>query len=193
MRLTTERLILRPPVAGDIDAIFEGMSDWEVVKTLARPPWPYERQDAARWLAMQDDLRADGQKTALMLALKTAPERAIGCAGLEAREDGQVHLGFWLARSCWGLGLMTEACAELLRYGFEDLGLARIHSGCFRDNEASRRVHQKLGFAVTGESRILCVPRGESVDHIDLALTRADWAAANGAAGIGLAHAGETR
>ena len=40
MELTTERLILRPPVAEDAAAIHRLVNDWEVVRMLSRLPFP---------------------------------------------------------------------------------------------------------------------------------------------------------
>lgn len=176
--LRTARLILRPPELTDEDAVFAGMSDWEVARMLARPPWPYLRENAAQWLRMVTENTPSEDKVVFMLALKTTPAAAIGAAGVERRHPGEdFQLGFWLAREHWGKGLMTEAAAEVVRFGFQTLGLKRIESGCLSDNPASGRVHLKLGFKTLGRSMIQCVPRGAEAEHIDLLLERADWEA----------------
>ena len=46
--LTTGRLILRPPVAGDARAIADILNDWEVTKWLTMVPFPYTLAEAAR-------------------------------------------------------------------------------------------------------------------------------------------------
>lgn len=40
----------------------------------------------------------------------------------------------------------TEAARELLRYGFEELGMTAIWCGYYDGNEKSKRVQEKLGF-----------------------------------------------
>ncbi len=49
--LTTGRLILRPPVAGDARAIADILNDWEVTKRLTMVPFPYMLADAEEFLA----------------------------------------------------------------------------------------------------------------------------------------------
>ena len=41
--LRTERLVLRPLVGEDADAIHRLVNDWEVVRMLTRLPFPYPR------------------------------------------------------------------------------------------------------------------------------------------------------
>jgi RimJ/RimL family protein N-acetyltransferase len=55
----------------------------------------------------------------------------------------------WLIDTPWqGQGLATEAGAACVAYGFHELGADRIVSICTAENAASRRVMEKLGFAV---------------------------------------------
>lgn len=55
-------------------------------------------------------------------------------------------IGYLLSKDCWGQGLATELSEEILRYGFEELGLLVISAGYLPNNPASGRVLQKLGF-----------------------------------------------
>jgi RimJ/RimL family protein N-acetyltransferase len=58
----------------------------------------------------------------------------------------------WLIDTPWqGRGLATEAGDACLRYGFDELGFERIVSICTADNEASRRVMEKLGLRLWQE------------------------------------------
>lgn len=59
-------------------------------------------------------------------------------------------LGYSLAPQAWNRGYMTEASKELVRYGFEELGLSLITSNCFADNLRSARVLEKCGFEPEG-------------------------------------------
>ena len=61
------------------------------------------------------------------------------------RETGRA-IGSALSPAYWGRGLMPEVVAELLRYGFEDLGLEEIWCTHYRENSQSRRVIEKSGF-----------------------------------------------
>ena len=59
----------------------------------------------------------------------------------------EVEVGYRLLHEAWGQGFATEGATELVRYGFDDLGLYRIIGLTHRDNVASQRVLQKAGLA----------------------------------------------
>jgi ribosomal-protein-alanine N-acetyltransferase len=64
-----------------------------------------------------------------------------------------VEVGYRLLHEAWGLGFATEGATELVRYGFDDLGLDRIIGVTHRDNHASQRVLMKAGLADVGYGR----------------------------------------
>ena len=64
-----------------------------------------------------------------------------------------VEVGYRLLREAWGLGFATEGATELVRYGFDDLGLNRVIGVTHRDNHASQRVLMKAGLADVGYGR----------------------------------------
>ncbi|WP_155295424.1 GNAT family N-acetyltransferase [Chromobacterium violaceum] len=63
------------------------------------------------------------------------------------------RLGYWLADSHVGRGVMSRALALLMRYAFEELGLHRLDLGCAPENLRSCRVAERLGFRLEGELR----------------------------------------
>lgn len=63
------------------------------------------------------------------------------------------RLGYWLADSHVGRGVMSGALAQLLDYAFEDLALRRVELGCAPENLRSCRVAERLGFKLEGELR----------------------------------------
>ena len=60
--------------------------------------------------------------------------------------DSEGEIGYWIGVPYWGQGLIPEAVREMLRYGFEVLGLDRIWCGYFDGNKKSKRVQEKSGF-----------------------------------------------
>ena len=68
-------------------------------------------------------------------------------------EGGATEVGWRLKRSFWGRGLATEGARASLRYGFEVLDLERIISITLPENAASRRVMEKAGMTLRGETR----------------------------------------
>ncbi len=62
----------------------------------------------------------------------------------------EVEVGYRLRHAAWGRGYATEGARELVRYGFDDLGLHRIIGVTHPGNAASQNVLLKLGFADIG-------------------------------------------
>ncbi|WP_229106802.1 GNAT family N-acetyltransferase [Paenibacillus sp. 1001270B_150601_E10] len=55
-------------------------------------------------------------------------------------------IGFDLAPTFWGRGLMQEALTEMIRLGFDDMKLDYIEATTEVDNLQSQRLLQKMGF-----------------------------------------------
>ena len=90
--------------------------------------------------------------------------------------DSEGEIGYWIGVPFWGRGLIPEATREVMRHGFEDLGLERLWCGYFDGNEKSRRVQEKCGFRYhhTAENvpcQIVGLLRTEHVTSI----TREEW------------------
>ena len=90
---------------------------------------------------------------------------------VESRE-----LGYSLARHFWEKGIMTEAGREVMRYGFEDLGLEIISIAIYPLNERSRSVARKLGFKLEGTLRMACRGYDESLRALMVgSITKEEW------------------
>jgi RimJ/RimL family protein N-acetyltransferase len=57
----------------------------------------------------------------------------------------EIEVGYRLRYGAWGRGYATEGARELVRYGFDDLGLYRIIGVTHPDNAASQQVLRKAG------------------------------------------------
>jgi RimJ/RimL family protein N-acetyltransferase len=100
----------------------------------------------------------------------------IGLIGLLYQEEWPVgehktEVGWRLDRSFWGRGLATEGARAKLHHGVDKLGLQRIISITVPQNVASRRVMEKLGMTLRGESNF----KGFNV--VWSALDRREWEA----------------
>lgn len=62
-------------------------------------------------------------------------------------------IGYAMSENFWGQGLMTEAANEVLKFGFESLGLEVISAYCYPRNARSKRVIIKCGFEFEGTLR----------------------------------------
>ena len=171
--IRTQRLLLRPLGAGDTEALFALFADWDVIRWLSMPPWPYTREDAHSFIDGQLDRDLTGTTFAITL-------NGVLIGGIDVRTnpaaDSQSgpgsNLGYWLGQPYWGRGYMTEAARGFAAHVFAaDVG-DTIYSGAFADNEASLRIQEKLGFARDGEAMLYAKPRGRKFPHVNTKLAR---------------------
>jgi RimJ/RimL family protein N-acetyltransferase len=143
----TDRLLLRPGWAEDAPALFHAIADEGIVRNLASPPWPYTLADAEAFLATD---RSESDACFLVFRRTRGAPELIGTSGIGRRPDGEMELGYWIARPHWGLGYATEAARAVVDIARDGLGLRRLSAGHFIDNPASGRVLEKIGFRPTG-------------------------------------------
>ncbi|HMQ56953.1 MAG TPA: GNAT family N-acetyltransferase [Rhizobiaceae bacterium] len=182
--LLTRRLTLRPPLAPDAEAIALWLSDFEVARWLTRVPHPYATADAESWIAS-----LAGRPRDRVFTLHR--ERLIGVVSLEYRNDGEEpELGYWLARPCWGRGLMREAATAVLAHAFARGAGAppeAVRSGALTGNAASLAIQDRLGFSQTGMAEAHSTPLGRTVRTLTTRLTRAAFEARTGGHAYSLA------
>lgn len=161
----TERLLLRPGWIEDASEVHAGMDDEAVAKNLARVPWPYHMDDARAFLSRP----RDAAEPSFLISLRTggAP-RIIGGVGISDL-DGDLNLGYWIARPYWGLGFATEAATAVRRIA-RAMDLPRLVASHMIDNPASGRVLRKVGFRPTGRVvKRFSLARGENVAMVEYA------------------------
>jgi RimJ/RimL family protein N-acetyltransferase len=143
----TENLFLRPAFPEDWRAVFNGIGEESIVRNLATAPWPYEQAHARDWCAKPHN-------AFLPSFVVVLPDTGvIGSAGLSHdAETQELQLGYWIARSHWGLGYASEAAIGVLNVA-RALGHERLTASHFVDNPASGKVLRKAGFVPTGEVR----------------------------------------
>lgn len=142
----TERLFLRPGWTEDAVELQSMIADEAVVRNLANAPWPYALDDARTFLQRPHS----STEPSFLIALRTggAP-KIIGGVGIGTQPDGNLELGYWIARPYWGLGFATEAARAVLGIA-RAMNLPRLTGSHMVDNPASGKVLRKLGFQPTG-------------------------------------------
>jgi RimJ/RimL family protein N-acetyltransferase len=93
--------------------------------------------------------------------------------------DGQAELGYRLLRRHWRKGLASEGSRELIRHGFEDLGLDRIFAETMAVNAASRATMASVGLRYVRTFHLDWdepLP-GSELGEVEYAITRQQWLA----------------
>jgi len=154
--LTTKRLILRPLLNSDQDAMVETiMSDSEVME----------------WLPGSDETSTlKGQREVALAYIKdfTEPWDKFGfgvfavcirdidlgpvgsfigyCGFISAQIDGAgPELAYAISKAMWGKGLVTESVIACLDWIFMEPKIPRVYAVTDNENNASRRVVEKVG------------------------------------------------
>lgn len=70
-----------------------------------------------------------------------------------SRLNRHTSVGYWLAESFQGRGIMTRACQAMVTYAFVGLGLHRVEIRAGVHNLKSRAVAERLGFTFEGVIR----------------------------------------
>lgn len=149
--METERLILRPWLETDAEALYKYASDPDVGPRAGRPP--HKSVEESREI-IKGIFSGEGMWA---VELKATHE-PIGCAGylpasgsnLQIADD-EAEVGYWVAKSYWNQGICTEALRAVIDYCFRVKGFKALWGTHFTDNPASGRVMEKCGFADTGQ------------------------------------------
>ncbi|SMF12298.1 GNAT family N-acetyltransferase [Pseudobacteriovorax antillogorgiicola] len=174
--LESERLVLRPPVMADGPSYQRHFADYEVIRHLyARVPWPYPEGGATEWLK-NEIIPKQGQGVwSWAICEKIAPDIMIGGIELK-RVASPTNRGFWLGRSYWGRGYMTEAVNLVTQFGFESLGFERMIFDNAVGNDRSARIKVRQGCRkIRTEKAQLVDPSYSEIEIWEL--TKDDWLA----------------
>lgn len=85
------------------------------------------------------------------------------------------YIGYWLAATHQGKGIMTAACKHLVDYSFAALTLNRIVIACATHNRRSRAIPERLGFHHESTAYEAEWLYDHFVDHAVYTLLRRYW------------------
>lgn len=92
-------------------------------------------------------------------------------------DPGVADLGYRLLPRHWRKGLASEGARELVRYGFDDIGLDRIIAQTMTANTGARAVVERVGltyvrtFPTSNTAPVEGVEEGE----VEYEMTRVQW------------------
>ncbi len=161
--LETERLILRKWTDADAESLFHYAKDLAVGPAAGWQPHQSveESRNVIRNLLNGAECYAICEKGSDE-AIGSIELRLNGHTDMTDRDD-ECELGYWLGKPFWGRGYMPEAAKEILRHGFEDLGMNVIWCGYYDGNQKSKRVQEKLGFTYHHTCQKVPVPQMHEV------------------------------
>lgn len=82
-------------------------------------------------------------------------------------EEGKPEVTYWLGKEYWGKGIATWALRAFLAH--QNL-IRPLYARVAKDNLGSRRVLEKCGFKIIGESKGFANARGQEIEELLLEL-----------------------
>ena len=153
--LQTARLVIRPLLLDDADALHPGYADAQAMRYGSHAPYTDPAQTRAKLAA---NLAAEGWRMwvpTLADAGAGAAGRAIGTLAAHEDRPGVAEIGYSLLREHWGQGYAREMLTALLDRLFGAEGHRRVFADIDPDNRASCNLVEALGFRREGLLREL--------------------------------------
>lgn len=176
IHLKTERLIMRPISEKDSEDIYKNVREYDIAKWTINIPHPYPKDGAIKYIKQTKELMIKGMSYELVIQIGSTKELVGVMALLNVdRRHKNAELGYWIAKKHWNKGIATEAASKVMEFGFQVLNLERIFAKCFHDNEASRRVMEKIGMKYEGKFRHEIFKENRFIDMIYYATLKEDW------------------
>lgn len=130
-------ITLRPVDAADLPALFEQQLDPEANRMAVTNP-----RDADAFAAHWAKIFANPETIPRAIIADGELVGTVSCFPLE----GQLAVGYWIARRHWGRGIATRAVSLLLA----EVPARPLHARAAASNVASIRVLERNGFVITG-------------------------------------------
>ncbi|PHR25112.1 MAG: GNAT family N-acetyltransferase [Fluviicola sp.] len=150
--LESDRIILRQFIDSDLESVFAGLSNPEIIKYYGISFKTLEAtKEQMTWFA---DLE-NNEKGIWWAVCSKADGRFLGAGGLNDlnKKDKKAELGFWLLPENWGKGYMSEAMPLIFDHAFNEIGLHRIEGFVESKNTNCKKALAKLDFTLEGTMR----------------------------------------
>ena len=173
--LKTERLLLRKLNMRDASDIFRYSRDPEVARHVL---WDAHRSigDSRAYLRYMIRRYHSHEPASWGIEYRATGE-IIGTIGFMwiQQDNSAAEVGYSLARNHWNQGLMTEALAAVIQYGFDGMHLNRIEAQHETSNPASGAVMRKCHMQKEGTLRDRLYNKGKYVDVDLYAILKKDF------------------
>lgn len=151
MKISTERLTLRPFKSSDFHALQQLLSDPVVMRFSLNGPYSEKK---IRDFMNQCILKSEMNQPSLLAVIDNKTNQLIGSCGFFSQKilgKKELEVGYRFLEAFWGQGFATEAALAVQNYARDKMGQSRLISLIEKDNIASVRVAEKNGFKLEKE------------------------------------------
>jgi [ribosomal protein S5]-alanine N-acetyltransferase len=163
--LITERLLLRQVNVSDAPELFFLRSDKNVLEFIAKEP-AKSVEEVKTFIKTINQSIKEGESVLWGIALRNNPAVLIGSIGFwrMQKENYRSEIGYVLHPQQWRKGIMKEAMAKVLEYGFNKMKLHSVEARIDPENQASEAILKAAGFIKEGYFRHDYFFNGEFLD-----------------------------
>lgn len=174
-----EQLVLRPVLGAkhalalqlrDLNA--DWLAPWEVGVPTG---FPADVPTLSQFRRRVDRQFVDGAAVYYLVYLDEQPVGAVSVTSIERGASQTAVLGYWVARSYAGLGIMRTAVAEVTTFLLHRLNLHRVEVYIRPDNPASLGLVESLGFLPEGVRQAYLWVDGAWRDHLVYTAFQESW------------------
>jgi UDP-4-amino-4,6-dideoxy-N-acetyl-beta-L-altrosamine N-acetyltransferase len=162
---------LKPLAEGDLEMVLEWRNREDVRRNMFTSHLITAVEHAA-WFAR---ISVDPSKRYYVFYDEDQPAGVVGFVDIDERNK-HASWGFYVGVPRRGRG--SRMLTEAMDLGFEVLGLESLSSEVLKLNEASIRLHDKLGFRVEGRTKAHHAASDGLVEVYRFVIAKSDWLAA---------------
>lgn len=170
-----KRIRLRAVEPSDWEHFFNWNFDTEQARAVDRVWPPQSAEGSRRWAAEQAAAKfSDGD---YMWIIETLDGGFAGCINTFDcnRRVGAFKYGLSVHPDYRRQGFASEAIALVLRYFFDELRYQKVTVLVYSFNEASLKMHKRLGFQPEGCLRRVVYTHGQYFDELYFGMTREEF------------------
>jgi len=169
------KIHLRAAEPGDAQTFYNWNLDSERARLLDFVWPPTSLASVQAWAEDQSKKKLEGDRFAWVIEdLLGNPVGTISTHHCSAR-NGTFSYGIDIAQEYRRKGYAVEAVRMVLKYYFEELRYQKVTVTVHSDNQASIRLHERLGFQREGRLRRMVYTHGKYLDELWYGMTAAEF------------------
>ncbi len=171
-----EKLVLKLRGVSDREELFV-LTDSSREHISSFLPWPQKIKapsDSLQFIEKCQEKYENGTALDLGIFYENKMVGGVGFVTLDEK-NGWGEIGYWISKEYEGKGIMTPCVKKIIEYGFKELSLHRIQIRCDSRNQKSKRIPEKLGFALEATLRESKKHEDGYSDGLIYGLLRNEW------------------
>lgn len=172
--LESERLLLRQMSPDDFNEVFEIRSNPDLMKYIPRPMLK-KKEEALELISTINNKIIENEGINWAITLKPN-NKLLGYIGhYKIKWDHfRSEIGYMILPEAQGKGIVSEAIAMIVQYGFHEMGMHSIEAIIDPENTASAKVLEKNGFKKEAHFREDCFFEGKFYDSVIYSILKSD-------------------